>query len=152
MKKNKATVIWTAVIVLVLAGLFLYPKLNSSKSSPSVPCLFPNLPLAEHIHPRLVILVDGVSEPIPAEIGLSAACERALHTHKDDAAEGVIHIESQSRRKYTLGDFFNVWGRDIDRPGYRLEAAIEGASAADPAGIILKDGEEILLKYTKADE
>jgi hypothetical protein len=31
-----------------------------------------------------------------------------LHTH---AADGVLQIESRVRRTYTLGEFFDVWGR-----------------------------------------
>jgi hypothetical protein len=35
-----------------------------------------------------------------------------LHTH---AADGIVHIESPVRRTYTLGQFFDVWGRPLGR-------------------------------------
>jgi hypothetical protein len=36
----------------------------------------------------------------------SGGCFAWLHTH---ASDGVIHIESPSKKTYTLGDFFDIW-------------------------------------------
>ena len=135
---------------MLLVFLFAYPRIKSGGggSSSGVPCLVPNLPLLQHIHPVLKIEIDGANEPLPSEIGLRE-CERAVHTHDDDVGRGVIHVESQDRREYTLHDFFGVWGKTIEREGYTLEATVDGAPLADPAGLIFKDGQQIVLKYTK---
>lgn len=131
--------------------LFSYPKLFGDKiSAPgaSVPCIIDNLPLIQHIHPILAITVDGANETIPANIGLSGACERALHTHD---ATGQIHVEAQDARTYTLGDFMSVWGKFINRDGYALKATADETVIADPQSMILKDGERIKLEYTKVN-
>ena len=84
--------------------------------------------VAHHIHAHLRILVDGRSAQVPAGIGAAqpsevaitpagrfiagAACFTWLHTH---AADGVVHVESPTKRTYTLGEFFDVWGQPLDR-------------------------------------
>jgi hypothetical protein len=82
--------------------------------------------LAFHIHAHLTVFVDGAPRQIPAGIGIAppvqfedsprgpfaagGACFSWLHTH---AADGIIHIESPVEHVYTLGDFFDVWGRQL---------------------------------------
>jgi len=151
MKKNKNTVIFVIIIVIVIVFLFLYPRLtakNGKNKSSNVPCLVPNLPLVQHIHPQLTILIDDKPEFLPAGIGIGA-CEKVIHTHDDDATAGIIHVESQDARQYTLGDFMSVWGKSFEREGYRLEAKVDGQIAPDPKSIILKDGEKIIMNYIK---
>lgn len=148
MKSNKSTIFWVGGVLIIAIGLLVYPKLFSKNNAGStdVPCLVPNLPLVMHIHPQLTILVDGVAEVIPAGIGLGA-CERAIHTHDEDAAAGVIHVESQTRREYTLGDFFSVWGKSIEREGYILEVKADNVSVVDPESIIFQDEQLIEINY-----
>ncbi len=109
----------------------------------------PNVPLVQHIHPILVITAGGRSESIPSEIGLSTSCERAIHTHGDDAALGVIHVESQDRRNYVLSDFFSVWGKSLNRNGYMLKASADGVALDDLASLLLKDGQQIKMEYSE---
>ena len=80
-----------------------------------------------HIHAHLTVFVDGRARRIPAGIGIASpqaqatpdgpfvvagSCFSWLHTH---AADGIIHIESPVQRTFTLGDFFDVWGRPLSR-------------------------------------
>src|SRR6202035_955041 len=62
-----------------------------------------------HIHALLHIYVNGLLSPLPANIGLDPAkgIESSLHTHD---STGIIHMEAPHPFKYTLGDFFSVWG------------------------------------------
>ncbi|HXF44033.1 MAG TPA: hypothetical protein VNK70_01025 [Candidatus Paceibacterota bacterium] len=146
MRGNKSTLILIVVLAAVVVGLFSLSRILSGSSggySSNVPCLVPNIPLVQHIHPHLTILVDGLEEKVPANIGLSS-CERAIHTHDET---GEIHVEAQDRREYTLGDFMDVWGKAIERPGYRLQVEVDGKAAYDPSTIVLKDKEQIVLKY-----
>jgi hypothetical protein len=77
--------------------------------------------LAYHIHAHLQVYLDGQPRSLPGAIGLVGAvaqqtaygpfygatvCYYWLHTHTSD---GVIHIESPTRRIYTLGNFFDEW-------------------------------------------
>jgi hypothetical protein len=75
-----------------------------------------------HIHVHLAIFVNGAELQIPFGVGIgqpwevtdsnegpfvtNGSCFYWLHTHTDD---GVIHIESPIRRRFSLGDFFAVW-------------------------------------------
>jgi hypothetical protein len=75
-----------------------------------------------HIHVHLAIFVNGEEQQIPYGIGIgqpwdisdsdegpfvdNGSCFYWLHTHTGD---GVVHIESPVRRRFTLGDFFAVW-------------------------------------------
>jgi len=77
--------------------------------------------LAYHIHAHLQVYVNGQPRTLPAAIGLigpiyentqygrfygAQKCYYWLHTH---ASDGVIHIESPTKRVYTLGNFFDEW-------------------------------------------
>ncbi|MBV9579497.1 MAG: hypothetical protein JO057_12995 [Chloroflexi bacterium] len=75
-----------------------------------------------HIHMHLAIFVNGQEEQIPYGIGIGqpwqitgsdegpfvvdGSCFYWIHTH---TADGVVHIESPLRRRFTLGDFFAIW-------------------------------------------
>ncbi len=77
---------------------------------------------AYHIHAHLAIFSNGGAVQVPAGIGipgpqqvqngfvLGGKCLYWLHTHD---ATGIIHIESPITRVYTLGDFFDIWGRAL---------------------------------------
>lgn len=76
----------------------------------------------QHIHVHLAIFINGHEEQVPLGIGIGqpwqvtdsaegpfvndGACFYWLHTHTED---GVLHIESPVRRRFTLGDFFAIW-------------------------------------------
>src|SRR5437868_5507703 len=76
----------------------------------------------EHIHVHLAIFFNGEEQQIPFGIGIGqpwqvtssgsgpfvsdGACFYWIHTHTED---GVVHIESPVRRRFTLGDFFAIW-------------------------------------------
>jgi hypothetical protein len=78
--------------------------------------------VAYHIHIRLTVFDAGKPRQIPYGIGVdpprnvqqtpagpfvvAGRCFYWLHTH---AADGIIHVESPTKRTYTLGNFFDVW-------------------------------------------
>jgi hypothetical protein len=75
-----------------------------------------------HIHMHLAIFVNGQEQPVPYGIGIGqpwqvsdsdegpfvedGSCFYWIHTHTGD---GIVHIESPMRRRFTLGDFFAIW-------------------------------------------
>jgi hypothetical protein len=75
-----------------------------------------------HVHVHLAIFVNGQEQPIPYGIGIGqpwslsdsdegpfvddGSCFYWIHTHTQD---GIIHIESPIRRRFTLADFFAIW-------------------------------------------
>ena len=85
--------------------------------------------LAYHIHAHLQVYVNGQPQALPAAIGLigpiyentpygrfygARDCYYWLHTH---ASDGIIHIESPTKRIYTLGNFFDEWDQPLSRSG-----------------------------------
>jgi hypothetical protein len=69
----------------------------------------PREALKVHIHQRMAVLVNGKFFPLPAGIGIDRNGKfiTELHTHDDS---GIIHVEAPAPRKFTLGEFFDVWG------------------------------------------
>lgn len=81
-----------------------------------------------HIHQHVTIFVNGQQKRIPAGVGITGepweqqidggrflnntakGCVYWLHSHADD---GIIHVESPSKRQFTLGDFFDVWNQPL---------------------------------------
>ena len=75
-----------------------------------------------HIHSHLAVFVNGQQRTIPLGIGIApprqvesgvafgGTCFYWLHSHTPD---GVIHLESPTRRSYTLGDYFDIWHQPL---------------------------------------
>ena len=60
----------------------------------------------------LDIFVNGFSYLVPAGIGIKPPdCIYWLHTHD---ISGIIHVESPDNRTFTLGQFFDIWGKKFN--------------------------------------
>jgi hypothetical protein len=118
-------------------------------------------PMLIHIHPELSILMDNKPLSVPSNIGIDSSLWRdhsldeygmqamqemgmsgmaPLHTHDDN---GIIHVESSINRDYTLGEFFKIWGLDLENKV--VKAMVDGKPSTDYKSILLKDGEKIAL-------
>ncbi|MBV9416494.1 MAG: hypothetical protein JO363_16040 [Solirubrobacterales bacterium] len=108
------------------AGPPLAPASSTTPGTPvdGVQCA-PIEQLVYHIHSHLLVYADGQPRELPAAIGLlgpvaqettagpfygAQQCYYWLHTHTSD---GIIHIESPSKRVYTLGNFFDEWRQPL---------------------------------------
>lgn len=153
--KKKVILIVLVILGAVALGIGLswrqlFPAPGAENA---IACINPNRPLTGHVHTKLIITVDGRQEQLSGNIGRSATCDRYLHTHDDPGDENVIHVETQDAkiRRYTLGDFYSVWGASIARPGFALEARVNGVLVfTDPGALQLNDLDEISLSYTSA--
>ena len=63
-----------------------------------------------HIHAMISFYRDGVRLGIPEHIGLNG-CAYEMHTH--DPTTGVVHIETDVQKKFSLGQFFALWGQNL---------------------------------------
>lgn len=109
-----------------------------------------------HIHQHLDIIVNGTAVTVPADIGINRAALfiSPIHTHDES---GVIHVESDEFRDYTLGDFFDIWGVRFIKDcvgGYcskgtsMLKVFSEGKPVAgDPRRLVLRSHQEIAVIY-----
>ena len=117
--------------------------------------------LAVHIHAHLSIFDHGRQIAVPYAIGFvrpfrvengfvdAARGIYWLHTHD---ATGIIHVESPDPRTYTLGNFFDIWGRPLTTTNV---AGIEGPVHAyvdgkpytgNPRDIVLRTHAQITLE------
>ena len=109
-----------------------------------------------HTHQHLDLYVLGRRVVVPAGVGIDGAGRfiSPLHTHD---TSGVIHVESPTVRRFTLGEFFGVWGVRLG-PGHlggyvaghgrELRAYVNGERVAgDPGRIVLAPHQEIVLAF-----
>jgi hypothetical protein len=81
--------------------------------------------LAYHIHAHLAVFKNGQLYSLPTGVGIPGSqpeqtqygpvaagghCYYWLHTHTSD---GVIHIESPTKKIYSLGNFFDEWHQPL---------------------------------------
>jgi len=135
------------IIVVVVAGLLI----GSVYLSRSLQTKDSNIISTRgiHWHPVVEIYVDGEKQVIPAELGLGAKHE-PIHTHTEDAADGVIHLEFDSlvRKSDTrLGNFFRIWDKDIRSFGDNLTMTVNGEDNTEFENYEMQDGDKIELRY-----
>jgi 4-amino-4-deoxy-L-arabinose transferase-like glycosyltransferase len=139
---------------------------EKTKSSPTlIPLSSSEYPSAEkkdektlmmHIHTHLNVTVDGEPIIVPANIGIDPNLYKdhsldeygpqksPLHTH---TSSGTVHIESKIIANYTLGEFLNVWGINLD--GKVAKLTVDGKPVPDYQNHILRDGQGINLILCK---
>jgi hypothetical protein len=112
-----------------------------------------------HIHQHLDIFINGKHVNVPPYVGINTAEQylTELHTHKGEP--NIIHVESDTQRQYSLGEFFGVWGVFLSRrciggycakPGTPLKFYVDGKQyRRDPVTLVLKSHEEIAIVYGK---
>ena len=108
--------------------------------------------LKNHIHQELKIIIDGVEQNIPSGIGITPGIMRPIHTH--DPTEG-IHVEGPCVRDFTLGEFFDVWGKEFDTDRIfnetttngTLKMTVNGQENSEFRNLILRDDDTILIEY-----
>lgn len=150
--KNALIIVGVVIVIIVLLVLPKFSKQNQELQArldaAGAECLAQgHTNLAQHIHPELSIIVDGVSQTIPANIGISNTCMAELHTHD---TTGKIHIETLlSSKTFTLKDFFAMWDEPFDKPGYTMTMTVDGKPSSEGGELILKDLQQIVLTYTK---
>jgi hypothetical protein len=108
-----------------------------------------------HIHALLHVYVNGLLSPVPADVGIDRAkgVESSLHTHD---ATGIIHMEAPRPYRYTLGDFFSVWGVKLGPAqvgglkglgGDHLHFYVNGKPLSNPAAYVLHNGDSVVIGY-----
>lgn len=111
-----------------------------------------------HTHQHLDIIVNGRSIVVPANIGINQTelYIAPIHTHDET---GILHVESDDVRSFTLGQFFDIWGVRFDATclgGYctgdthRLRVFVNGLDMpGDPRSIELEARQQIAVVYAE---
>ena len=102
-----------------------------------------------HIHQHLDLYVNGKKVQLPPFVGINDnSYITEVHVHD---TSGVIHIESPTKKTFTLGQLFGEWGVKltascVGRYCGQLKWWVNGARrTGDPAGLALKSHQEIVI-------
>jgi hypothetical protein len=105
-----------------------------------------------HIHALVSIYKDGQRLALPGNIGRPSACDYEMHTHD---GSGVVHIETDKERNFTLAQFFAEWGQPLSAnaiaglPGaptfYVIDKEKVTRFSGDPATLELAAHREIVI-------
>jgi hypothetical protein len=112
-----------------------------------------------HSHALLHIYDDGLLVEIPENIGFDERNKvyASVHTHDPN---GIVHMESSRPHKFTLGDFFTIWGvRFGDRTLGALESDgeqqvhvyVNGKRIENAPDYVMRDLDSISIGYGTAD-
>ncbi|WIB78991.1 hypothetical protein DEJ28_07800 [Curtobacterium sp. MCPF17_002] len=113
--------------------------------------------LAEHVHTHLTVLDGATPVTVPANVGHSDRLRFAAQLHTHDTS-GILHVESPTRRAFTLGQFFDEWGVPLSAwrvGGLRGELTVwvDGHRfIGNPRTIELTNRREIVLAVTSIGE
>lgn len=114
---------------------------------------------ALHIHQHVDLNINDAAIVTPAGIGVGAMNSfiSPIHTHD---TSGVIHVESNIVRDFTLGQFFDIWGVRFTADcigGYCADAThtltvySNGTPVTDdPRALVLTAHQEIMVVYSEA--
>jgi hypothetical protein len=141
------------LIVVVVFGLLLVIESSAATNN-----------MLMHNHVSLNVTIGGKPIIVPSDIGITQAGLFAdpslfadhsldkygmegmspLHTHD---SSGLIHIESNTVRTYTLGEFLGIW-KGVNTEGKNVIASVEGKPVSDFRNIPLNDKTKIVLDIT----
>ncbi len=114
---------------------------------------------ALHIHQHLDIIINGKPVTVPSGIGINQIARfiSPLHTHD---VSGVMHVESDVKRDFTLGQFFDVWGLRFSKScvgaycakgADTLRVFVNGKPVSNnPRNLVLREHQEIAVVYGPA--
>ena len=104
-----------------------------------------------HIHALISIYREGTRLALPASIGLRG-CTYELHT---DDRSGVVHVETDAQKTFTVGQFFSVWGQPLGASNvagltgtvrfYLIDNGTITPYTGNPADIELKRHQELAI-------
>ncbi len=124
----------------------------------------PNNQMVLHNHVTLNVTFNGQPMTVPAFIGIVEVGKAEnpllygdhtldkygmqgmspLHTHD---ASRTIHVESNTKREFTLGEFLDIW-KGLDLNGKTVQATLNGNPVSDFRNIVLNDRDSISLNVS----
>jgi hypothetical protein len=108
-----------------------------------------------HIHQHLDLYVRGKREPIPALIGINVQQRYLSPIHTHDFS-GIIHVEAPTKRSFTLGQFWDVYGVRFDSSCVGGECGgvkvyVNGTPYfGNPRAVVLREHQELAVVVGKA--
>lgn len=141
-------------LAILVGGVFFLSK----SENPSVPESEIVTRNGMHWHPKLTITIKGKKQEFPANLGIGAVHQK-IHTHDEDAKDGVVHMEMQGvviKDDIKLDNFFRIWGKDFnstqifdnknDADG-TVKMTVNGKENIEFENYKMRDGDQIEIKY-----
>lgn len=149
MKNRSAIKKWLFFPQLILLGVFIWSACGKDSEIPGETDLLQCVQheqVSMHTHANLFPVLRGAPQLLPAGIGINGDCMRPLHTHGDDF---VIHIESPHEQKFTVGDFFEVWGEGNPYQDLSVfSVSVNGKRYTGPIdNLVLSDGLRVIIDF-----
>ena len=112
-----------------------------------------------HAHALFHIYNDGRLVEVPPNVGIDRPHKAysSVHTHEPN---GIIHMESSKPHKFTLGEFFVVWGvpfgerslGDLQNDGDKqVRVFVNGKQIENAPDYVMRDNDSISIGYGTAD-
>ena len=142
-------------ILALVGGVVLFSR-GSKTSVPREQLVSEN---GLHWHPRVTVMIKGKKQEIPANIGMSGNKHAEIHTHEQDAKDGVVHLEMRgavTSDELRLGNFLHSWNKDlsvqnilntINDPEGRVTMLVNGKENTEFDNYVMQDGDNIELRY-----
>jgi hypothetical protein len=112
-----------------------------------------------HWHPKLFITIEGKRQALPPNIGNSGSSHGEIHTHEQDADEGVIHLEMKgnvTKDEIQLGKFLQTWDENLSVQNLRntmtdaegkVTMLVNGKENKENDNYVMQDNDSIELIY-----
>lgn len=144
-------------IVILVGGIILLSNQNKAASSmPKDQIVSEN---GLHWHPKLEIYIKGKKQEIPTGIGLTGSVHQEMHTHDEDAKDGVIHMEMKGTVTIDdteIGNFFRIWGKKFgsaqifDKKNSsegKIKMSVNGKENTEFTNYQMRDNDLIEIRY-----
>ncbi len=172
---NTKVILIGLVVIAGIGGVFLLPKSPSTTTPQGNATTSPSNTASDvissagiHWHPELSIIIKGVKQTIPANIGIgmqyagykyydSMMMMADMHTHD---ASGQIHWEVMkgpvTKDEVVLKAFFGVWGKTFNNscifeycngPQGTVKMFVNGKENTKFENYQVKDGDKIEIRY-----
>ncbi len=164
MNKKYSGFLIVIIFVLIITGLLLWGRVLKNKTEKSLEDMTSrevafrmttDMATQFHIHPEISIIIDGVEQEIPPNIGVKQNSMTAIHTHEGG---GLIHVEAPIKKDFTIGDFFAVWGKTFTRDqildsvvdtSYEITVIVNGVVVTTYENTVMHDKDTIVISYSK---
>jgi hypothetical protein len=110
-----------------------------------------------HTHALIHIYNDGLLIPVAPNIGIHKPDYSSIHTHDQT---GVIHMESDKPHRFTIGEFFGIWGVRFGKASLgslvndgdkQIHVYVNGKPISDPVDYVMRDQDNIVVGYGTPD-
>lgn len=150
--KRKKTLRYLAITAAIGIGVALANTLVVQKiikaDDPLYQCIN-GRDIQYQLSATLEIYVDGVKQPIPANIGITKDCQRSLYTLSDD---GVIHAGWTKEYPFEVGHFLWLMGFDLrDMDESKSKIYENGVESPNFIHTLLEDGAHYKANFVSKD-